>query len=97
MAANPSTTAAFSFTATHLLALNEALETLGTLHPRQRQIVDEYHFGGYTLREIAEHLGVSAPPDTATLRQKSRRRTGHSRAERSERLPRDQPTSTGAF
>jgi RNA polymerase sigma factor (TIGR02999 family) len=42
-----------------LLALNEALETLGTLHPRQRQIVDEYHFGGYTLREIAEHLGVS--------------------------------------
>jgi RNA polymerase sigma factor (TIGR02999 family) len=42
-----------------LLALNEALEKLGTLHPRQRQIVDEYHFGGYTLREIAEHLGVS--------------------------------------
>jgi RNA polymerase sigma factor (TIGR02999 family) len=42
-----------------LHALNEALETLGSLHPRQRQIVDEYHFGGYTLREIAEHLGVS--------------------------------------
>jgi len=42
-----------------LVALNEALEKLGTLHPRQRQIVDEYHFGGYTLREIAEHLGVS--------------------------------------
>jgi RNA polymerase sigma factor (TIGR02999 family) len=42
-----------------LLALNEALEKLGTLHPRQRQIVDEHHFGGYTLREIAEHLGVS--------------------------------------
>jgi RNA polymerase sigma factor (TIGR02999 family) len=35
-----------------LLALNEALEKSGILHPRQRQIVDEYHFGGYTLREI---------------------------------------------
>jgi RNA polymerase sigma factor (TIGR02999 family) len=43
----------------NLFALNEALEKLGTLHPRQRQIVDEYHFGGYTMREIAEHLGVS--------------------------------------
>ena len=42
-----------------LFALNEALEKLGTLHPRQRQIVDEYHFGGYTFWEIAEHLGVS--------------------------------------
>jgi RNA polymerase sigma factor (TIGR02999 family) len=42
-----------------LFALNEALERLGALHPRQRQVVDEYHFGGYTLREIAEHLGVS--------------------------------------
>jgi RNA polymerase sigma factor (TIGR02999 family) len=42
-----------------LAALHDALETLGSLHPRQRQIVDEYHFGGFTLREIAEHLGVS--------------------------------------
>jgi RNA polymerase sigma factor (TIGR02999 family) len=42
-----------------LLALNDALETLGTLHPRQRQVVDAYHFAGYTMREIAEHLGVS--------------------------------------
>jgi RNA polymerase sigma factor (TIGR02999 family) len=42
-----------------LAALHEALEALGALHPRQRQIVDEYHFGGFTLREIAEHLGVS--------------------------------------
>ncbi|HVS34170.1 MAG TPA: ECF-type sigma factor [Gemmataceae bacterium] len=42
-----------------LLALNDALETLQTLHPRQCQIVEEYHFGGYTLKEIAEHLGVS--------------------------------------
>jgi len=42
-----------------LLVLNEALERLDSLHPRQRQVVDEYHFGGYTLQEIAGHLGVS--------------------------------------
>jgi RNA polymerase sigma factor (TIGR02999 family) len=42
-----------------ILALHEALEELHTLHARQCQIVDEYHFGGYVLREIAEHLGVS--------------------------------------
>jgi RNA polymerase sigma factor (TIGR02999 family) len=42
-----------------LLALHDALEQLEALHPRQRQVVDEYHFGGYTLREIAAHLGVS--------------------------------------
>src|SRR5262249_3437906 len=43
----------------NVLALHEALKTLQTLHPRQCQILDEYHFGGYTLREIADHLGVS--------------------------------------
>jgi RNA polymerase sigma factor (TIGR02999 family) len=42
-----------------LLALHDALERLRALHPRQYQIVDEYHFGGFTLLEIAEHLGVS--------------------------------------
>jgi RNA polymerase sigma factor (TIGR02999 family) len=42
-----------------LLTLHEALETLQTLNPRQCRIVDEYHFGGFTLREIAEHLEVS--------------------------------------
>jgi RNA polymerase sigma factor (TIGR02999 family) len=42
-----------------ILALDEALERLQELHPRQRQVVDEYHFGGFTLSEIAEHLGVS--------------------------------------
>jgi RNA polymerase sigma factor (TIGR02999 family) len=42
-----------------LLALHDALEQLEALHPRQRQVVDEYHFGGCTLREIATHLGVS--------------------------------------
>jgi RNA polymerase sigma factor (sigma-70 family) len=40
-------------------ALHEALEALEALHPRQRQVVDEHHFGGYTFREVAEHLGVS--------------------------------------
>jgi RNA polymerase sigma factor (TIGR02999 family) len=42
-----------------LVALHESLETLQTLNPRQCRIVDEYHFGGFTLREIAEHLEVS--------------------------------------
>jgi RNA polymerase sigma-70 factor, ECF subfamily len=42
-----------------LVALHECLETLQTLNPRQCRIVDEYHFGGFTLREIAEHLEVS--------------------------------------
>jgi RNA polymerase sigma factor (TIGR02999 family) len=42
-----------------LLALHDALERLQTMHPRQCQVVEEYHFGGFTLREIAEHLGVS--------------------------------------
>ena len=42
-----------------VVALHESLETLQKLNPRQCRIVDEYHFGGFTLREIAEHLGVS--------------------------------------
>jgi len=42
-----------------LVALHESLEMLQTLNPRQCRIVDEYHFGGFTLREIAEHLEVS--------------------------------------
>jgi RNA polymerase sigma factor (TIGR02999 family) len=42
-----------------LPALHEALEELRRLHPRQCQVVDEYHFGGFTLREIAGRLGVS--------------------------------------
>jgi RNA polymerase sigma factor (TIGR02999 family) len=42
-----------------LVALHESLEALQVLNPRQCRIVDEYHFGGFTLREIGEHLGVS--------------------------------------
>jgi len=49
----------YSSTKIDLLALHEALEMLQTLNPRQCRIVDEYHFGGFTLREIGEHLNVS--------------------------------------
>src|SRR5262245_55192231 len=49
----------YASTRIDLIALHEALEELGRLNPRQSRIVDEYHFGGFTLREIAEHLGVS--------------------------------------
>jgi RNA polymerase sigma factor (TIGR02999 family) len=42
-----------------LVALHEALDKLRTLHPRQYYIVEALHFGGFTMREIAEHLGVS--------------------------------------
>jgi RNA polymerase sigma factor (TIGR02999 family) len=51
-----------------LLALNDALETLQTLHARQCQVVEEYHFGGYTLREIGEHLGVSEATASVDLK-----------------------------
>jgi RNA polymerase sigma factor (TIGR02999 family) len=42
-----------------VLALHEALEILQGLHARQCQILEEFHFGGYTVPEIADHLGVS--------------------------------------
>jgi RNA polymerase sigma-70 factor, ECF subfamily len=42
-----------------LPALDEALERLKPLHPRQSLVVDMYHFGGFTMAEIAAHLGVS--------------------------------------
>jgi RNA polymerase sigma factor (TIGR02999 family) len=42
-----------------LVALDEALGRLRELHPRQHRVVDEYHFGGFSMREIAGHLGVS--------------------------------------
>lgn len=42
-----------------LLALNEALEKLGHIDQRQSEIVELHHFGGFTLDETAELLGVS--------------------------------------
>ena len=42
-----------------LLALGEALERLAEEEPRQAQIVEMRHFGGYSVSESAEMLGVS--------------------------------------
>jgi RNA polymerase sigma-70 factor, ECF subfamily len=42
-----------------LLALHDALELLAGLHERQSQIVELRFFGGYTVEEVAEQLGVS--------------------------------------
>ena len=42
-----------------LLALDEALEKLAEIQPRQSQIVELHHFGGCSLQETAELVGVS--------------------------------------
>jgi RNA polymerase sigma factor (TIGR02999 family) len=42
-----------------LLALNEALENLARLHPRQAVLVESRFFGGLEMIEIAELLDVS--------------------------------------
>jgi len=42
-----------------LLALDEALERLSSLNPRQSQVVDLHSFAGLTEEEVAEVLGVS--------------------------------------
>lgn len=42
-----------------LLALNEALERLGSLSPRLGQLIEYRFFGGLTHEEIAEVMGVS--------------------------------------
>jgi RNA polymerase sigma factor (TIGR02999 family) len=41
------------------IALNDALEELGALDERQAQVVELRFFGGMTMPEIANHLGVS--------------------------------------
>lgn len=43
-----------------LLALNTALDRLDRMNPRQRQVVEMRYFGGLSLEETAEALGVSA-------------------------------------
>jgi RNA polymerase sigma factor (TIGR02999 family) len=40
-------------------AVHEALERLATFHPRQSQVVTLRFFGGFTVEEVAEQLGVS--------------------------------------
>jgi len=42
-----------------LLALNEALEALEKLDPRQCRVVELRFFGGLSVKEVAEVLGVS--------------------------------------
>lgn len=45
--------------AERFLAINEALEELRALNARRAQIIELRHFGGFTLEEAAEHLGMS--------------------------------------
>ena len=47
--------------ADELIALDEALERLKTMHARQSDVVTFRFFGGLTHDEIAEVLGVSVP------------------------------------
>jgi len=46
-----------------LLALDEALDQLASVHPRQAEVVKLRYFVGMTLREVSEVLGISV--DTA--------------------------------
>ena len=45
-----------------LAALDDALKRLETLDPRQGQIIEQRYFGGLSLDEMAEALGVSSRP-----------------------------------
>jgi RNA polymerase sigma-70 factor (ECF subfamily) len=45
--------------ASELIALDQALERLGRIAPRQSRVVDLRFFGGLTVEETAEVLGVS--------------------------------------
>ena len=42
-----------------MLALDEALERLTRLDPRQARIVELRHFGGLDVEEVADALGIS--------------------------------------
>lgn len=44
-----------------LLALHEALESLAKVDPKRSEIVELRFFGGLTIEETAEVMGVSAP------------------------------------
>lgn len=47
--------------AADLLALDEALQTLSNIDPRKAQLVELRYFGGLTIEEAANVLGVSTP------------------------------------
>ncbi len=51
-----------------LLALDEALTVLEQRHPRQARAVELRYFGGLTLEEVGEALGLSAPTAMRDLR-----------------------------
>jgi RNA polymerase sigma factor (TIGR02999 family) len=51
-----------------VIALHEALEELAALHERQCQVVTRRFFGGCTVAEIAEQLGVSVSTVEADFR-----------------------------
>lgn len=51
--------AVLKFELDDLLALDEALDRLGTLDERLRQIVELRFFGGFSQREVSELLGVA--------------------------------------
>lgn len=44
-----------------LLALDDALQALATIDPRKAQLVELRYFGGLTIDETADVLGVSTP------------------------------------
>lgn len=43
-----------------LLALHESLSRMAAFHPRQERIVELRYFGGLTIEEAAEAIGVAA-------------------------------------
>lgn len=47
--------------AADLIALDEALQALSTIDPRKAQLVELRYFGGLTIEETANVLGVSTP------------------------------------
>ncbi len=51
-----------------LLELDDALKRLAVLYPRQSKAVELHYFGGLTLEEAGEVLGVSAPTVMRDLR-----------------------------
>lgn len=51
-----------------LLAIDQALESLAREHPRAAQAVELRYFGGLTLDEVGEAIGVSGPTALRDLR-----------------------------